>query len=70
MPATYRHIRELIDSELSDGASVRDVEHDLIEPAGLNEEQKAALWLHAAASDSPADFDTAAAALKRLAPLP
>jgi hypothetical protein len=58
MSASATDLREEIISRLRAGAGLRELEETVIEPAALDEEEKAALWLLAwslpAAKQSPA----------------
>jgi hypothetical protein len=40
-------MRELVDELVSDGASLRQIEQDIVEPAPLGEDARDALWLYA-----------------------
>lgn len=40
-------LRQAIDALLAEGASLRRLEHDVIDPAPLDEGARAALWLYA-----------------------
>jgi hypothetical protein len=40
-------LRARIDSALRSGESLDDIDESLIEPSGLDQHQKAALWLYA-----------------------
>ncbi|MFL5846673.1 MAG: hypothetical protein ACJ762_18475 [Solirubrobacteraceae bacterium] len=42
-----REIREAIDEMVAEGASLRQIERELIEDAPLSEDSRAALWLYA-----------------------
>ena len=42
-----RELRELIDELVDDGASLQQIESDIIEPAPLGEDARDALWLYA-----------------------
>jgi hypothetical protein len=42
-----RALRELIDELVADGASLRDIEREIIEPAPLGQDARDALWLYA-----------------------
>jgi hypothetical protein len=42
-----REIRVEIDELVEDGASLREIERDVIEAAPLSEDARAALWLYA-----------------------
>lgn len=42
-----RALRELIDELVDDGASLAQIERELIEPAALGEDARDALWLYA-----------------------
>lgn len=42
-----RALRELIDELVNDGASLQQIERELIEPAPLGEDARDALWLYA-----------------------
>ena len=50
-----RHLRRAITGRMDEGASLDQVETELIEPQDhLNDEEKAALWLFAWSLDPPA----------------
>jgi len=49
-PAAARGMEQMVSevaAQMRSGASVADVEHDLIQPSRLDAERKAALWLYA-----------------------
>lgn len=45
--ASGRALRELIDEMVADGASLRAMEREVIDPAPLGEDARDALWLYA-----------------------
>jgi hypothetical protein len=49
MSTLTAELPDLIATALAEGASVADVEYDLLEPAGLPLEEHDALWLYALA---------------------
>ena len=48
MPLAETQVR--IDERFGDGGSLAEVEEEIIDPAPLSEEQRAALWLYASAT--------------------
>ena len=42
-----RTARELIDELVRDGASLQEIEHEVIEASPMSEDGRAALWLYA-----------------------
>jgi hypothetical protein len=42
-----RQLREAVDELVEQGASLRDIEREVIEPAPLGEDARDALWLYA-----------------------
>lgn len=40
-------LREVIDTLIADGATLREIEHEVIDPAPVGEDARDALWLYA-----------------------
>lgn len=49
MSIVTTELRQLIADALADGATVQDVEYELLDPAGLPLDEHDALWLYALA---------------------
>jgi hypothetical protein len=46
-PSSETLLRDTIDELLAEGASLAEVEREIIEPSALSEDSRAALWLYA-----------------------
>jgi hypothetical protein len=46
-PLPARHLRDAVEGAARDGATLREIERDVVESAALAPEARAALWLYA-----------------------
>lgn len=46
-PGSLRELRAMVDALVADGAPLPEIEVEVIEPAGLSEDLRDALWLYA-----------------------
>jgi hypothetical protein len=47
MTTLHPELRELIETAVAEGVGVDDIEHGLLDPAGLPRDEHDALWLYA-----------------------